>query len=176
MELLTHFLRISHDIDIKTFLSGEFPLLEWSKMISLEKENNLDRILGTPSAQNIIRTLACWERLPVRALIEKTHLSESQIHATLKNLIQIGIVTSPSRGYYQFAQTEVVRKIQEAYTSILIQAVGEELYKIMKTTNEYTPEDLTAILGKLQEKWGPIIQNHYSRMFSSLVETMIDQI
>lgn len=161
---------------MKTFISGEFPLLEWSKMISLEKENNLDRILGTPSAQNIIRTLACWEVLPVKELIKKTTLSESQIHATLKNLIKIGIVTSPSRGYYQFTQTEVVKKIQEAYTSILIQSVGEDLYKIMKTINEYTQEELAAILGRLQKKWGPIIQNHYSRMFSSLVENTFDQI
>ncbi len=161
---------------MKTLISGEFPLLEWSKMISLDRENDLDRILGTPSAQNIIRTLACWEGLPVKELIEKTNLSESQIHTTLKNLIKIGIVTSPSRGYYQFTQTEVVKKIQEAYTSILIQSVGEDLYKIMKTSNEYTPEELATILGKLQEKWGPIIQNHYSRMFSSLIENMIDQI
>ncbi len=161
---------------MKTFISGEFHLLEWSKMISLEKENNLDRILGTPSAQNIIRTLACWEVLPAKELIKKTNLSESQIHVTLKNLIKIGIVISPSRGYYQFTKTEVVKKIQEAYTSILIQSVGEDLYKIMKTINEYTPEELAAILGRLQEKWGPIIQNHYSRMFSSLVENTIDQI
>lgn len=145
-------------------------------MISLGRENDLDRILGTPSAQNIIRTLACWEGLPVKELIEKTNLSESQIHTTLKNLTKIGIITSPSRGYYQFTQTEVVKKFQEAYTSILIQSVGENLYEIMKTSNEYTPEELTTILGKLQEKWGPIIQNHYSRMFSSLIENTIDKI
>jgi DNA-binding MarR family transcriptional regulator len=145
-------------------------------MISLEREKDLDRILGTPSAQNIIRTLACWEGLPVKELIEKTNLSESQIHTTLKNLIKIGIVTSPSRGYYQFTQTEVVKKIQEAYATILIQSVGEELYKIMKTSSEYTSEELATILNKLQEKWGPIIQKHYSRMFSSLIETAIDEI
>jgi len=54
--------------------------------------------------------------------------------------------------------------------------VGEELYRIMKSMNEMTPEKLADSLRYLQVKWEPIIQGHYSRMFSSLIENVIDLI
>ena len=73
-----------------------------------------DKILGTPSAQKILRLFAIWENLTIKEILDKTTLSEGQIHKTLNNLQKIKLIRKRDKGFYQIESNFYSKAIQEA--------------------------------------------------------------
>ena len=139
-------------------------------------EDYLDKTLGTPSAQKILRFLVCWEKLPYRDLIVKSGLSESNVYTTLKKLQQSGVVTSDVRGIYQLSEDEFTQTFKTAYSILLKRIISQNLYEISKQIDTVSPEKITDQLLYLKATYKPFIDKFYSKKFSSLIGGLITSI
>lgn len=135
----------------------------------------LDKILGTPSAQRILRILVCWKSLPFKEVIPRAGFSVSQINSTLSQLEKVQIVTKESRGVYTLADTPFVASLTEAYTQLLVQNIGMELYQLTKGLEKLAPREISSRLSKLIFNWRPLLEQHFSHKLSSLVGHTVDR-
>jgi DNA-binding transcriptional ArsR family regulator len=136
----------------------------------------LEKTLGTPSAQKILRFLVCWERLPYRDLIVKSGLSESNVYATLRKLQQSGVVTSEVRGIYQLSEDEFIQTYKAAYSVLIKRIISQNLYDISKQIDLVSPEKITDQLLSLRDSYKPFIDRYYSKKFSSLIGALINSV
>lgn len=136
----------------------------------------LDKTLGTPSAQKILRFLVCWEKLPYRDLIIKSGLSESNVYATLRKLQQSGVVTSDVRGIYQLNEDEFVQNYKAAYSVLIKRIISQKLYEVSKQIDQVSPEKITDQLLSLRDSYKPFIDRYYSKKFSSLIGALINSV
>lgn len=137
---------------------------------------HLDKTLGTPSAQKVLRFLVCWEKLPYRELIAKTGLSESNVYATLRKLQQLGFVTSEVRGIYQLSKDDFTQTFKTSYSVLLKRIISQNLYQISKQIDIVSPDEITDQLLNLRDSYKPFIDKYYSKKFSSLIGTLINTI
>ena len=137
---------------------------------------HLDKTLGTPSAQKVLRFLVCWEKLPYRELIAKTGLSESNVYATLRKLQQLGFVTSEVRGIYQLSKDDFTQTFKTSYSVLLKRIISQNLYQISKQIDIVPPDRITDQLLNLRDSYKPFIDRYYSKKFSSLIGTLINTI
>lgn len=135
----------------------------------------LDKILGTPSAQRILRILVCWKSLPFKEVIPRAGFSVSQINSTLNQLEKAQIVTKESRGFYALMDTPFVERLTEAYTQLLVQNIGMELYRLTKGLDKLTPQEISLRLNELIFHWKPLLEQHFSHKLSSLVGHTVDR-
>ena len=136
----------------------------------------LDKTLGTPSAQKILRFLVCWEKLPYRDLIIKSGLSESNVYATLRKLQQSGVVISDVRGIYQLNEDEFVQNYKAAYSVLIKRIISQKLYDVSKQIDQVSPEKITDQLLSLRDSYKPFIDRYYSKKFSSLIGALINSV
>lgn len=136
----------------------------------------LEKTLGTPSAQKILRFLVCWEKLPYRDLIVKSGLSESNVYATLRKLQQSGVVTSEVRGIYQLSEDEFIQTYKAAYSVLIKRIISQNLYDISKQIDLVSPEKITDQLLSLRDSYKPFIDRYYSKKFSSLIGALINSV
>lgn len=145
-------------------------------MVSSTQPNlqQYEAVLGTPSAQKILNIFVCWKGLPIKDIIEKTGLSESQTYLTIKNLESINVVTQESRGFYVLAQNRFTANIQIGYITILKQLIGQRLYDFSKNYDNLSLNERTDELIDLSLKWKPIIQQYFQSQYSRLAGHIID--
>lgn len=143
--------------------------------LDVNNELSIDKVFGTLSAQRIFFTLAIWEQLAVTDIIAKTKLSESQIHQTLKKLIEIQMVEKVSRGVYALTKNAATEHLKKFYSQLLIEHIGGELHKLSKSIDTQPIEAVSVQLNALLLQWKPLIEQHYSFRVSSLVEAIIDK-
>lgn len=134
-----------------------------------------DSILGTPSAQKILRLLYCWEQLPVKELMNKTELSESQIYNTLRALELINLVESVSRGLYTYTKSNFSLKLHEAYISQLVQIIGQELHEMGSILDSEAYETLDEKYTKLITLWEPLLDKYYPLKISSIAGHILER-
>ena len=79
---------------------------------------NLDMVLGNPSTQKILRLLSIHLLLSVQEIKSLSNISESQIHLTLKNMVESKLVKRSSRGVYELSQS--------AFTKLLLVSLGSD--------------------------------------------------
>ncbi|MHA1944847.1 MAG: winged helix-turn-helix domain-containing protein [Candidatus Hodarchaeales archaeon] len=148
--------------------------------ILLEKDNNsgemFDKTLGTPSAQKILRFLVCWEKIPFRELIAKSNLSESNVHSTLRKLQRSGLVSSDVRGIYQLTDDDFTKTLTASYSILIKRIIARNLYNLSKQMEVTSPEKILDQLLLLKDLYGPYIDRYYSKKFSSLVGSLINNI
>ena len=137
---------------------------------------NIDSILGTPSAQRILRLLFCWGQLPASQLIKKSKLSESQVYNTLKNLESINIVETSSRGIYTYTKHDFSIKLKEAYLSQLIQLIGQSLHDLSSNLDKKSFNELDTEFTSLVTLWEPILDTHYPLKASSISGHILERI
>lgn len=135
----------------------------------------VDKILGTPSAQRILRILVCWKSLSFKKIIPRAGFSISQINSTLNQLEKAQIVTKESRGIYALADTPFVARLTEAYTQLLIQNIGTEFYRLTKGLDELPPQEMSSRLNGLIFHWKPLLEQHFPHKLSSLVGHTVDR-
>ena len=117
----------------------------------------VDSILGTPSSQRLLRLLFCWEQLPIKEIINKSNLSESQVYNTLRNLESIGLVKTISRGIYTHTDSSFTIKLKEAYLSQLVQLIGKELHYLSSELDKLAYEQLDKRFTVLVALWEPLL-------------------
>ena len=142
---------------------------------SLNKLDRMDKILGTPSAQRILRIFACWKSLPFKEVIPRAEFSVSQVNSTLNQLEKAHIIIKEKRGVYTLADTPFVTCLTEAYIQLLVQNIGMELYQLTKSLDKSTPREISSRLNKLIFNWKPLLEQHFSHKLSSLVGHTVDR-
>jgi len=148
--------------------------MELLEFVDLQTLDEVDSFLGTPSAQKILRILVCWEILPIKEIKKKSGLSESQVHATIRNLQKIGIIEQESRGLYKLSLNKFPQLLKEAYLVFLNQVVGQSLYNLSKNPDNLTHEEVSKKLVFLMNQCKPILEQNYASKIASLAEYLVD--
>ena len=134
-----------------------------------------DKILGTPSTQKILRLFTIWETMTLREIIEKSELSEAQIHKTLINLQKISLVTKKDKGVYYLSNNSFSKTIQNAYINRLlpyISSIISEIHEELDKGNRDKAHDRFHYLGI---KYEPILRKNFSYKMNSLVHRFLDE-
>jgi len=139
------------------------------------KTEHFDSILGTPSSQNILRLLFCWGQLPVKKLVKKSNLSESQVYNTIRSLESVGLVESVSRGIYSYTKNDFSLKLKEAYISQLIQIIGQQLHEISTNIDIIDIKSLDNKFSTLVTLWEPILDGYYALKVSSIAGHILER-
>lgn len=134
-----------------------------------------DSALGTPSSQKILRLIFCWNQLPVKELIMKSNLSESQVYNTLRSLETINLVESVSRGIYAYTKNEFSLKLREAYVTQLIHLIGQQLHELSTNIDTEDIKSLDEKFTKLVTMWEPLLDIHYPLKASSLAGHILER-
>ena len=148
--------------------------MELLEFVDLQTLDEVDSFLGTPSAQKILRILVCWDILPIKEIKKKSGLSESQVHATIRNLQKIGIIEQESRGLYKLSLNKFPQLLKEAYLVFLNQVVGQSLYNLSKNLDNLTHEEVSKKLVFLMNQCKPILEQNYASKIASLAEYLVD--
>lgn len=138
--------------------------------------NEFDAVLGTPTAQKLIRFLVVWPSLSVQDLVNKSNISKSQIHITLKNLITHSMVISPSRGIYALSGTPFARSLKDAYHIKIVEQINSQIYHIKQLLKK---KKISLAEDKFQELvtlYQPILHESFSTHLSSLSLRFIEKI
>lgn len=136
----------------------------------------IDNILGTPSSQKIIRLLVSWNLLSIKDIMEKSGLSESQTHATIKQLKQISLIMNQSRGIYKFADNKFAKQIQEAYYTSTIEIINWRISTIKKLLKEDKYQQAKVDYALLHQQYQPLLRLHFRLHMDSLAKRMLESV
>lgn len=141
-------------------------------IIPLEEE---DKILGTPSAQNLLRLFFIWERLTTKEIKDKIGLSEGQIFKTLNNLLKIKFIVRKDKGVYQLSNETNIRSIQEAYRGRIISYINTRINEVHFKLREGRKDEAHDIFHYLGRNYEPLVRNHFAIQFNSLVHRFLEK-
>lgn len=130
--------------------------------------------LGTPTSQKLIKILVSWNTLSLQDLIDKSSMSKSQVHSTLKKLHKHKIVYSPSRGAYNLLDSPFTNLLKEAYRVKILEVINSEIYQVMQFLKTKQLETAEKKFTKLIEQYAPILRESFSYQLSSLSHDLID--
>ena len=147
-----------------------------SSTLPPESSLEFESALGNPSAQKILSLLVIWDKLSVKELASKSHVSESQIHYTLGNLKTIGLIVSESRGIYKLAESSFSEKLKDAYYTGLIQVVNAKISFISKLLHSGLIEDAKVNFSLLKIQYDPLLKKHFLFIIDSLSKQILDQL
>lgn len=147
-----------------------------AKEVDSRKMDDYERALGTPSAQKIIGLLTCWSSLSLKELVQKTGLSESQVHNTLNTLMDVSIVEKKSRGIYALSNSTFSEHLKSAYEDIIEQNVGNILYFLSNNIDTLPLPELEQTWKSLIDQWEPFLHERFSRKVSSLASHVVDRL
>lgn len=143
-----------------------------SLIIPIEED---DKILGTPSAQKILRLFAIWENLTVKEILDKTKLSEGQVHKTLNNLQKIKLINKREKGFYQIDSGFYSRTIQDAIVNRVIYFINDSLDEIEKKLEIGQREEAHTQFLYLDKNFEPILKKNFKFRLNSLVHEFLDE-
>jgi len=146
------------------------------KSVNQKNLEEYEKALGTPSAQKIIALLTCWNSLALREIVQKTGLSESQVHNTLNSLREVEVVSKKSRGIYSLSRSKLATHLSTAYADIIEQTVGNSLYFLSKNIDTLPLPELEKRWKALIDQWEPFLTAHFSHQLSSLSSHIIDRL
>ncbi|HMF31670.1 MAG TPA: hypothetical protein VKK79_09660 [Candidatus Lokiarchaeia archaeon] len=136
--------------------------------------HNLDRYLGSPSSQKVLQLLTCWETLSVKEIALKAALSESQVHVTLNRLEKLDLVVKQAWGKYSFSNSKFASLLKTAYSAILEQIIGNEIYQLTKQMDNIPRETLEAQYSKIVDQWGPLLSAKFSFQMNELAGFFVE--
>ena len=136
---------------------------------------NFDSILGTPTSQQIIRLLSIWPELSVKELQEKTSLSETQIHNTLKNLISIDVVKKIKRGIYSLNTNSFTNSLKDAFISNTTEIINNKIYSILQKLKNGEREDAQNEFEVLVLLYNPLLETRFSKVMNSLAHSFLEK-
>lgn len=137
--------------------------------------NDFETVLGTPTAQKLIKLLVTWTSLSAQDLVAKSKVSKSQIHSTLKKLISQKILQSPSRGIYSFLETPFTELLEEAYRVKIFELINSEIYAIKHLLRQNKVDTADRKFSNLVEQYSPILQESFTSHLSSLSLRFIEK-
>jgi DNA-binding transcriptional regulator GbsR (MarR family) len=138
--------------------------------------SSFEAVLGTPTAQKIVKLLVTWDSLSIQNLVSKSHISKSQVHITLKNLISQSIVFSPSRGNYTLPESPFMKSFKKTYLIKIIELINSEIYIIKQFLKDDKLEQAEKKFSEMVEQYDPILQKSFSSMLSSLSSRFIEKL
>ena len=147
-----------------------------SKIVGPQDIGDYEKALGTSSAQKIITLLSCWNSLALKEIIQKTRLSESQVHNTLNSLIEVNIIVKKSRGIYALSSSKFTQHLRTAYEDIIEQTVGNRLYFLSKNIDTLPLPELEKRWKSLIDEWEPFLDKHFSNRVSSIASHIVDRL
>jgi DNA-binding transcriptional regulator GbsR (MarR family) len=131
-------------------------------------DNNFESVLGTPTAQKVIKLLVSWSSLSVQDLVIKSNYSKSQVHSTLKKLVAYNIIHSPSRGIYAFQDTPFSNLLKEAYMVKILELINSQIYHIKQLLKKNQLDEAEKKFSELIKQYHPVLQESFSSQLSSL--------
>ena len=133
-----------------------------------------DKILGTPSAQKILRLFAIFENLTLKEIIDKTGLSDAQIHKTLNNLQKINLITKKEKGNYQIAENSNSKAIQEAILNRITILINEDLKEIDNQLVSGNREEAHDKFLYLIKNFEPMLKRNFKYKLNSIVHQFLE--
>lgn len=147
-----------------------------SQVSTNSSSNDFDSILGSPSAQKIIKFLVVWEKLSVKDLAYKSSVSESQIHATLKNLKSISLIDHESRGIYTLSDSLFSRKLSEAYYTGILEEISKKITIIKKLIKDNDFDKAKTNFSLLKIHYDPFLKTHFLFIIDSLAKQILNSL
>ncbi|OLS23744.1 MAG: hypothetical protein HeimC3_23870 [Candidatus Heimdallarchaeota archaeon LC_3] len=135
--------------------------------------NEFDTILGTPSAQKIIRILVTWDVLSVKSIVKKSNLSESQVHVTLKQLKRIDLIDNQSRGVYKLANNKFAKNIFDTYLGNNIEMINWKIAEVINLIKNKNFKQAKRNYKKLIQDFDPILEKHFIYQMDSLAKRIL---
>lgn len=135
---------------------------------------NLDMVLGNPSTQKILRLLSIHPQLSVQEIKSLSNISESQIHLTLKNMVESKLVKRSSRGVYELSQSAFTKLLQEAYISNSIELVNDEISNIQDLLKQKEYNHAREKYKILLTVYLPLLKKHFHFIMSGLAHEFMD--
>lgn len=142
--------------------------------LELVSDKEIDAILGTPSAQTILRLLSIWDQLPLKEVQNKSELSESQVHATLKRLVDIHILHKVTKGLYSYSPDNFASLLKEAYKEKNIHHVNTRLTHINSLLKENKIEEAQQAYQNLITGYEPMLDTYFSHLMSALTHSFLE--
>ena len=140
------------------------------------KIESFDSILGTVGGQKMLRVLIVWDQLPVKEIIAKTGLSESQTYVIIKNFELLGIIDQTARGIYRLSTNPFVTAMSSAYKQLYKRLIGQELYKLSKNIESLPRDELLNEFEHLTVQWKPLLAECYKSKMSSLANAFLNDL
>jgi len=135
----------------------------------------IDSVLGTPSAQVILRVFVVWEKLQKKQIMTKTGLSETQVYNTVHKLVKIGILEQEGRGLYRLGASQFTKNLQLAYSEKLKQIVGNYLNFLTKNIDSAPLSEMLDIYKFIVDQWHPLLQKEFPAKLSALAGHLLDK-
>jgi len=137
-------------------------------------DKEFDAILGNVVTQQVIRTLACWEKLTVKELIAKTGTGEEKISKATSDLVRINVLEKDDHGYWHYSTDPFGEAMRKAYHALNRDMIEKRIYTITKNMDSYTPDEYSDQMTYLIEKWKPLLDKYHASKMSSLAGHLID--
>lgn len=139
-----------------------------------ENEKLKDQILGTPSAQIILRLLAIWENLSSKDIITKSELSESQVFTTLNRLMSINVIVKVQKGIYTFESGKFPQNLKQAYTERSISHINKIIYEISNHLRNKELNQAEKEYKDLMNFYEPLLKRNFSHLLNSLSHSFLE--
>lgn len=143
--------------------SGEKNFLNWSTNdnIIMSELESMDSVLGTPSSQLILRLLSTREFMTLKELEDLTSLSQSQIQATLQNLIKINLVVRHTRGVYKLSESSLANNFKTTYSKATIYFLNEQINEIFELIKKGETDRAFIIFEQISKKYFAILEKNF---------------
>lgn len=137
--------------------------------------DNYSNGLGNPSIQKLLFILTVHNQLPVNKLLEFSFLSESQLHLTLKKMMNINLVRRLTRGMYSLSEDQFVIKLKEAYLTKILDQINNKIIEIRELLKENDYERAFQLYKDIDLKFEPILNSHFSHLMNSISHEFLDR-
>ena len=133
-----------------------------------------DQVLGTPSAQTILRLVAIWTDLSPKEIAHKTGFSDSQVYSTLAKLVQINVLVKAKRGLYHYSDDTFALSLRQAYIDRSISFINFSIYEIKSLLRSHKLDEAGSQYEKLISFFDPLLKSHFSHIMSSLSHSFLE--
>jgi hypothetical protein len=138
--------------------------------------DSMDSVLGTPSAQQILRILSTRDLIDLKELVRLTSLSHSQIQATLQNLIRIRLVVRQTRGIYKLNDSSMANNFKTTYLKTTIYFLNEQINIIFELLKKGEKDQAFAIFETISDKYSVILERNFSDILENLSHQLLENV
>lgn len=137
--------------------------------------NVLSKDLGNPSIQKLLFILTVYDQLPINKLLELSGLSESQLHLTIKKMLNIKLIKKITRGMYSLTDDQFMLRLKEAYKTKIVDDVNTKINEIWNYLKKNNLEESFNLFKEIDRFYGPILVTNFSYQLNSLSHEFLDK-
>jgi len=143
--------------------------------LELITDDDIDKALGTISAQKVFRTLTTWGRLSRMEIKNNTNIPDRELEEVLHTLVQANILQKETGDMYMLYTSPFVDRLTEAYLEQIKQYLNQQLYKIHQIIKLNEDEKASQLYTDLKKRYKPILTKYFSHQLSGLAHQFLEK-